>query len=218
MNMLLKLNIFSFMLLIMAISSCKKEGSVQYNVSGKITDADEGYALSGVTVEVEKQVVQNGIYGNTYEAAVSTITDSNGNYSGSWSRENFAALRILTAKSNYIPVERSLNVEQFSDGPVTEDIAMYKEAFASLRFIHANGNASDRLSFTFLNAAFDCNCCSNGWRTWQAGSIDTTITCRVYANRWIKYQVQTLIGFTDSSFVDSIYCDAFVTTSRDIEY
>lgn len=198
--------------------TCKKDTEVNYSIAGKVTDADDGNPLQGVSIQVEKQVVQNGIFGNTYQNAMTTTTDAAGNYSGSWLRENFAALRIVADQSNYIPVEKSLDVESFSNGLVTENIQLYKEAFASLRFYHSNGNSGDRLSFTFLNADYTCNCCSNGWRTWQAGNIDTTITCRVYGNRWLKYQVQTLIGFTDSSYVDSIYCDAFVTTSRYIEY
>jgi hypothetical protein len=209
---------FVLLVILIAVIACKKDGGVNYSIAGQVTDADDGFTLQGVSVVVEKQVVQNGVYGNSYQNAMSTSTDNQGNYSGTWARENFAALRLLAEKSNYINAESSLNVESFSDGTVTENIQLYKEAFASLRFYHMNGSSSDRLSFTFLNANFDCNCCSNGWQTWQAGNIDTTITCRVYGNRWVKYQVQTLIGTADSSYVDSVFCDAFVTTSRDIQY
>jgi hypothetical protein len=209
---------FLYILTLLSVTACKKNDTVEFKLQGKVTDADDGQALEGVSIEVEKQVVQNGIYGNIYQNALSTVTNSSGDFSGSWPRENFAALRILAEKSNYIKAERELEVNAFDDGIVTENIQLYKEAFASLRFLHANGNSADRLSFTFLNANFDCNCCSNGWRTWQAGEIDTTITCRVYGNRWIKYQVQTQLGLTDSTFVDSLFCDAFVTTSRAIEY
>jgi hypothetical protein len=205
----------SFMLF---ISACKKDGAVQFSLQGKVTDADDGNALSGVAIEVEKQVVQNGVFGNTYQNALSTSTDNSGQYQGSWPRENFAALRVLAEKDNYIKAERELDINSFDDGMATENIQLYKEGFVSLRFVHSNGNTGDRLSFTFLNANFDCNCCANGWRTWQAGSIDTTITCRVYGNRWLKYQVQTQIGFNDSIYVDSLFCDAFVTTSRAIQY
>jgi len=199
-------------------AACKKEGGVQFQLNGRVTDADEGNALVDVTVEVEKQVVQNGVYGNTYQNALTTSTDNSGDYSGSWPRENFSALRLLAEKPDYIKAEVALNINSFDDGIETVNIAMYKEAFASLRFVHSAGNASDRLSFTFLNANFNCNCCSNGWRTWQSASIDTTITCRAYGNRWLKYQVQTYIGSNDSSYVDSIFCNAFVTTSRSIQY
>jgi hypothetical protein len=204
--------------LLLVLSACKKDTAVQYSIRGKVTDADNGSALSGVAIEIEKQVVQNGIYGNTYQNALSTSSDANGDFSGSWPRENFAALRLLAEKTNYILAERSLDVDAFSSGNVTENVALYKEAFASLRFYHSGGNANDRLSFTFLNANFKCNCCSNGWRTWQSAAIDTTVTCRVYGNRWLKYQVQTQIGSADTSYVDSLYCNAFVTTTRDIQY
>jgi hypothetical protein len=211
-------NTLLYICMLVISSACKKEGAVQFNLNGRVTDADDGNTLSGVSIEVEKQVVQNGVFGNTYQNALTTNTDNSGNYSGSWPRENFAALRILAEKTNYIKAERELDINAFDDGTVTENIQLYKEAFTSLRFMHSNGNENDRLSFTFINANFNCNCCANGWRTWQSANIDTTITCRVYGNRWLKYQVQTQIGFTDSSYVDSLFCDAFVTTSRVIQY
>jgi len=167
------LRYFILLTLPLVFSACRKDTAVNYSITGRVTDADDGTPLQDVSIQIE-------------------------NY--------------------YIPADKSLDIESFSNGTVTENIQLYKEAFVSLRFYHTNGNSGDRLSFTFSNADFNCNCCSNGWRTWQASNIDTTITCRVYGNRWLKYQVQTLIGFTDSSFVDSVFCDAFVTTSRDIQY
>ncbi|MFN5295936.1 MAG: hypothetical protein ACK5BL_10430 [Flavobacteriales bacterium] len=205
--------------MVLLLASCRKEESASYSISGKVTDADDNTPLTEVQVEVEKQVVQNGIFGNTYQRALITATNNNGEYQGSWPRENFAALRILTELENYIAAEISLDIDAFEGGQtVRQDIALHKEAFASLRFLHNGGNVSDRLSFTFLKANFKCSCFSNGWKTWQSAQIDTTFTCRVYGNRWLKYQVQTQFGFTDSTFVDSIYCVAFDTTSRAIQY
>lgn len=199
--------------------SCKRNTETNYLILGQVTDADDGTALAGVSIEIEKQVVQNGIYGNTYQNALVTSTNSSGAFEGSWLRENFAALRLLATKNNYISIEKSLSVEAFEGGSaVTQNVAMYKEAFSSLRFQHFNGSSNDRLSFTFLNANFDCNCCSNGWKTWQGADIDTTFTCRAYGNRWLRYQVLTQLGSNDSSYVDSIYCEAFTTTSRTIQY
>lgn len=208
-----------FFIMLLAGLSCKKDTTVDYSVRGKITDADEGNSLEGVSVSVEKQSVQNGVYGNTYQNAFTTASASDGSYSGSWPRENFAALRLLARKSGYIQAEIPLNVDEFErNRSITQDVQLYKEAFTTFRFTHSDGVDSDRISFTFLNANFNCNCCSNGWKTWQAANLDTAFTCRIYGNRWLKYQVLTQVGFIDSSYVDSIYCPAFVTTSHDIHY
>ena len=217
MNQLLRITFFLIVFAI--IESCKKDSPVLYGLKGRVTDADEGFGLAGAEIIVEKQVVQNGVYGNTYQTALSTSTNSDGNYEGTWQRENFAALRLTAKKPEYIPVNIMLDIDAFENGSAeTKNVELYKEAFTTFRFIHSAGIDSDRISFTFLNANFNCNCCSNGWKTWQAASIDTSFTCRVYGNRWLKYQVQTQVGFTDSSYVDSIYCPAFVTTPHDIYY
>jgi hypothetical protein len=209
----------SLIVLIAMIGSCRKDTEVFYGLKGRVTDADEGFGLSETEITIEKQVVQNGVYGNTYQKALITTTNSDGMYEGNWQRENFAALRLIAKKTNYITADIELNVDAFENGiSETQNVELYKEAFTTFRFIHSGGVPSDRLSFTFLNANFNCNCCSNGWKTWQAASIDTSFTCRVYGNRWLKYQVQTQIGFSDSSYVDSIYCAAFSTTAHDINY
>ena len=210
---------FVICFLAVALSACKKDTSVNYSISGRVSDADEGTALDGVSILIEKQVVQNGIFGNTYQTALTTMTNADGSYSGSWPRENFAALRLSAKKNQYIPIELALDIDQLeANQATTKEIALYKEAFASMHFLHTSGTANDRLSFTFLNANFNCNCCSNGWKVIEGSAVDTSFTCRVYGNRWLKYQVQTSIGFTDSSYVDSIFCPAFVTTQHDIHY
>lgn len=213
------IRILLVLLLALHTQSCKRNTETNYHIRGQVTDADDGTALAGVSIEIEKQVVQNGIYGNTYQNALVTSTNSSGAFEGSWLRENFAALRLLATKDNYISSEKSLDIDDFEGGSaVIQNVAIYKEAFSSLRFQHFNGSSNDRLSFTFLNAIFDCNCCSNGWKTWQGADIDTTLTCRAYGNRWLKYQVLTQLGSSDTSYVDSIYCEAFTTTSRNIQY
>jgi hypothetical protein len=205
--------------LVLAIYACKKDGAVNYSITGRVSDADEGTSLEGVLITVEKQVVQNGVFGNTFQPALTTTSNADGNYSGSWSRENFAALRLTATKNQYIPSESNLDIDQLeAEQTIQKELTLYKEAFASIRFQHSDGAESDRLSFTFLNANFNCNCCANGWKVIEGPAVDTSFTCRVYGNRWLKYQVLKQIGFSDSSFVDSIYCPAFITTQRTIDY
>jgi hypothetical protein len=209
-------------LLIAAMYGCKKDQNSNFGLKGQVTDGDTGESLADAQIEVEKQVVTSGVFGNVFQHAATTQTDALGNYSCTWPRENFAALRMIAEKNNYISTEKGLDVDAFKKEDfeyITQDVQLYKEAFIQVRLQHSGViNNQDQLDFTFLNANFACNCCSNGWRSFEGGQVDTTFTCRLYGNRWIKYQAQTTIAFVDSIFVDSVYCPAFDTTAILINY
>jgi len=208
-------------LLLGFIIGCKKENAA-YTITGRVVDGDTGASLSNASIEIEKQVITSGVFGQTFLSAMTTTTDASGNFSGTWPRENFAALRLNAERENYINASRDLNVDVFKEHDfqlVTEDVKLFKEAFIQVDLANTGiTTPSDRLAFTFLNAYFDCNCCSNGWRVFAGAVIDTTFTCRIYGNRWIKYQIQSTLASHDSIYVDSIYCPAQNTTVVSIDY
>jgi hypothetical protein len=204
------------------LAGCKKDESKSYALSGRVLDGDSGEGISQVEVTVEKQVIQNGIFGETWLDASSATTSANGAFACEWPRENFAALKVKTEKQNYVGVIKNLDVDAFKtadNNALTTDLLMYREGFITVN-LHNGGQAAeqDRLAFTFLNANFECNCCSNFWRIFEGASVDTAFTCRIYGDRWLKYQVNTTVGFSDSIFVDSVYCPAFATTAVQIDY
>jgi hypothetical protein len=204
------------------LGGCKKEESKPFNIVGRVVDGDSGEGLSQVAVTVEKQVIQSGVFGQTWLNASSTSSASDGGYSCTWPRENFAALRISPEKADYVGAVKNLDVDAFKtaeDFTINRDLVMYKEGFITVTLRNTGQAAEqDRLAFTFLNANFDCNCCSNFWRVYEGATVDTAFTCRIYGNRWLKYQVNSTIAFNDSIVVDSVYCPAFVTTAIEIDY
>jgi hypothetical protein len=207
---------------VLVLNACKKDESSSYSLTGTVRDGDTGEGLSNVSVVVEKQVIQNGVFGQTWLNAVATNTVSDGSFNCTWPRENFAALRVTPEKENYVGGIKNLDVDAFKnaqDFSLSNDLVMFKEGFVSVSLRNTGeAAAQDRLAFTFLNANFDCNCCSNFWRVYEGASVDTTFTCRIYGNRWLKYQVNTTLGFADSIAVDSVYCSAFTTTAVQIDY
>ncbi|MFN5621391.1 MAG: hypothetical protein ACK478_08820 [Flavobacteriales bacterium] len=211
-----------FLCCMLVFHSCKKDESASYGLGGRVVDGDSGEGLSGVEVLIEKQVIQNGVFGQTWSNASTATTASDGAYTCDWPRENFAALRVTPEKQSYVGGVKNLDVDAFKnaeDYSLSKDLVMYKEGFITVNLRNGGqATAQDRLAFTFLNANFDCNCCSNFWRVFDGASVDTTFTCRIYGNRWLKYQINTTIGFADSIAVDSVYCPAFATTAVQIDY
>jgi len=201
------------------ISSCKKEDG-SYILNGKITNGNNGAAISEANVKIQKQTVNGGTFGGAFSTAASATTDGNGIYTLNWARENFSALRVVTEKNQYITRTINLTVDNFSPNEaMTQNIAIYPEAFVSVNIQNTGETAlNDELQFTFTNAFFDCVCCSNGWKTFSGSNLDTVLDCKVYGDRWLKHQRHIITAELDTVISDSIFCPAFQTTQIEIEY
>lgn len=214
----LHLIVFLFSILI-SITSCKKEDG-NYTLTGKITNGNSAEPMSGVNVKIMKQTVSDGTFGGTFSTATSTSTDASGMYELTWARENFSALRVVAEKNQYITRTINLTVDNFSPGEtVNQNITIYPEAFIAVS-IQNTGETSiqDELQFTFTNAFFDCVCCSNGWKTFSGANLDTVFDCKVYGDRWLKYQHHIITTALDTVISDSIFCPAFQTSQIEILY
>lgn len=199
--------------------SCKKDDSKFY-LRGGVYHGDENYAMGDVQLTMYKQVLQNGIFGSSYSAAVSGSSQPNGLYELTWERENFAALKLVAQREQYVTREFVMNVNDFAAGePVMMNVAMYPEAFIHVRILNSGQTAAgDVCNFTFVNAAFECACCSNGWKEFEGAVLDTGFTCRLYGNRWLKFQRNIDTVEADTVIVDSVWCPAFQTTEVLLEH
>jgi len=180
------------------------------------------------SVNLQKKVVGSSTYTAAYEAAANGQTDAAGNYSLTFERQNFAALKLAASYPQFITAEKELNVSSFVVGtPYTQHLQLYPQAYIQLNITNAApSQATDLLKFTFINALlkftfinahFDCFCCSNGFKNYT-GAVDTTVTCKLYGDQWLKYQANFNFGTQDSTVVDSVWCPAFETTQLNIIY
>jgi hypothetical protein len=208
----------SIIVMLLVLGACKKDAMNPFSIKGKVTDARNGSGLAGVTVKVEKQSVQDGVYTNTYQRALTTTTGNDGHFEGSWERETFASLKLLAEKTSYIPIETILTEQEIGSGEINKNITMHPEAFASLRFMHNGTNSNDELLLNYTNTNFDCACCKPGWKTIVGAQVDTTFSCKVYGDHWLVFKVITKINNIDSSYTDSVFCPAFIETRLDVAY
>lgn len=206
-------------LILFLILSCKKEDPT-YRLAGCVINGRTSYPIADANVSVEKQVVSGGAFGATYSQAASAKTDEFGVYQMEWPRENFAALKLIASKSNYITAEKNLTVSQFEGGNlVNENNTIFPEAFITVKIQNTGEtNSQDQINFTFTNAEFDCVCCSNGFKVFQGAEIDTQYTCKLYGDMWLKYQKHIYLAESDTIANDSIWCPAFQTTELLIQY
>lgn len=201
-----------------AFFSCKKKEDV-YLLEGKVTNARTGQAIGSADVEVERTTTSNTIVSGGFSTAATATSSSSGTFKLEWPSERLVEARLKASASNYFTRTVSLRVEDFApEETVIKNIALYPQA--SIR-VHLQNTYSvaggDVLIFSLPNAVFDCNCCSNDEVTY-IGALDSTYTCKVYGDTWIKYRTRVSSISQDSLSVDSIFCPSFQTTDLFVPY
>ena len=201
-----------------AFFSCKKKDDV-YRLEGKVTNARTGQAIGGADVEIERTSTSNTVVSGGFSTAASGTSSSSGTFTLEWPSERLVEARLTATANNYFTRTVSLRVDDFApDETVTKNIAIYPQA--SIR-VHLQNTYSvgggDVLIFSLPNAVFDCNCCSNEEVTY-IGPLDSTYTCKVYGDTWIKYRARVASISQDSLSVDSIFCPSFQTTDLFVPY
>jgi len=186
--------------------SCK-EDSNNFKITGTTKDASSNVSLPYVSVSVEQKALVNGILTNYFQEADGTQSDINGSYTLEWKKENIVEARLMVSREFYYGKEISLSPDQLRNEVALEkDIALWPESNVNVTLV--NGSAASIIQFNWVNANFDCACCSNEVKTFN-NLADTTFQCNVYGGKWLKYNC-VIIGSSGSTFLlDSLYCLPF---------
>ena len=199
-------NIFIALLFSSVLFSCKEESN-NFKISGRIMDASSGIALPYVGVSIEQKALVNGILTNYFLEADATQSDVNGNYSLEWKKENIVEARLVVSREFYYGKEITVSPDQLrNEVAVEKDIALWPQSSVNVTLTNATG--ASVIQFNWVNANFDCACCSNEVKTFTNLS-DTTFQCAVYGGKWIKYNC-VANGSSGSIFLlDSLYAMPF---------
>jgi hypothetical protein len=186
--------------------SCKEESN-NFKISGRTKDASSGIALPYVGVSIEQKALVNGILTNYFIEADATQSDVNGNYSLEWKKENIVEARLVVSREFYFGKEITVSPDQLrNEVEVEKDIALWPESSVNVTLV--NGSGAIVIQFNWVNANFECVCCSNEVKTFT-NLADTTFQCAVYGGKWIKYNC-VANGSSGSSFLlDSLYAMPF---------
>lgn len=197
-------------LIFILLSSCKKP-SDNYSISGKTTDASTGAVLPYVSTVFEQKSLVNGVFTNYFLQAAATTSDINGNYTMEWKKENVTEARLLISREFYYPQEIAISPDNLRNQvSLTENIALWPES--SVLVSLQNSSAASLIQFNWVNANFNCDCCSNAVKTFN-NLTDTVFQCNVYGGRWLKYNCVVHSTSGTSFLLDSLFCQPFQTNN-----
>lgn len=214
----LQLILMVIVLVIMA-PSCRKKDPV-YILEGHVRSHATGQALSGVTVSVEQRTVGGNVFSGAFTQAASGSTISDGTYRLEWPREQLAEVQLLASKASYIPATIALDPEDFlPEEVVYQNVRLQPEAFIEVTLTNTGEAAvEDLIRFRFTQANFDCACCNGNWKELWGADADTTFSCRIYGDIWLKYWAEITAESGNLLIIDSLWCPSFATTPLIIEY
>lgn len=197
-----------FLTIVIHISSCKKNSDNNLVITGKVKSGQSGLVLNGVTVSLEKKSVQGSTYSAVFTSAAATTSGGSGEFELTFPRENFSDLRLVASKAGYLTRYFPISPTSITPGsPYITIIDIFERSEVSLNIRSvAPFDQGDRLNFTFIKTSFDCACCGNGWKIFDATNLDTTLNCLAYGNRWIEYEVQRYGSQSDTIYRDSVFC------------
>lgn len=209
------------LLIVAALSSCNKETDGNLIIQGKVSDSRNGAAVGNVEVTLKQQLLEGGSFNSNYVTAVQGNTASSGNYELEFERENAAGYRVELEKDGYFSKRYDINPDNIKPGnPYTRNGTLTSRATLHLRlFNDVPFNNNDRVRFRHLNANFDdCPCCTNDFIVLEGTDVDSIISCDLHGDFQIKYVWEVTKNDTTITYVDSLFCPAFMETGLEIGY
>jgi hypothetical protein len=203
--------VFVLLITVGIVYSCKK-GKAELTIKGVISDTSFAPPLSGATIKIHQ--IESGI---SDELIGQTTTNSAGEYSFTFNRDQTEYYRITSSKTDYYDLDEFIS---FSDLTIDNDnvynFSTAAKSWVELRFLNSAGQAIDVLKYLKQEGKSGCNNCCPDTQQALSGIIDTTIVYANNGNTLFSYQY-FVIGTADQG-LKSTTTTAFDTTLINLVY
>jgi hypothetical protein len=206
---------------LMAVTSCKKEEeNNKLNIGGRVVDYTTGVGVSGATVKLAQKVLDGGTFSNIFQPVATVSSASNGSYNFAFERNAASEYRIEVEKDSYFGATQFINPDDVTiGGAFTSNLPIAPMAWARWTITNTNPiDNNDYVSFQYLNASFDCECCTLDEVEFTGTSVDETEKCLLIGNYNLKYRYVVYKDTINYSQIDSVICAPFDTTNIVIQY
>lgn len=195
----------------MSTYSCQK-GKAKVTIKGIITDTSFATPLSDATVDLYQ--IESGV---SDELIGQTTTNSNGEYSFTFDRDQTEYYRITSTKTDYYDLNESIS---FSDITINNDnvydFSTAAKSWVKLRFHNPLGQITDVFKYIKQEGKSGCDDCCPETEQVLNGIIDTTI---VYANNGNEiFSYHYFVTGTTNQGLKSTTTVAFDTTLINLTY
>lgn len=164
-------NILFITVLFLAFTACKKK-SLEFEMSGMVSDATFGQKLVGASVTL----LQKPAGGGTMKTVGSTTLGEDGKFHFKFKREQAEKFYIQITKANYFDVYEAIAYNSFStESELVKNFSTTAKSWVKLRFKNVDQTAiSDILKWTKQAGKSDCPTCCENEQHVILGVVDTT--------------------------------------------
>ncbi|MGB1031079.1 MAG: hypothetical protein ACPGWM_00630 [Flavobacteriales bacterium] len=208
-------------LIALGLFACKKENDGQLKIEGKISDSRNGTGVSSARVNLNEQVLDGGSFSSAFTQAGTTTTSGGGTFEVQFDRRNAVTYELEVKKEGFFDKVYTINPENVpTTEAYTKNGILTPIATLQMRLVNTNPlNQYDRIRFRNLNANFeDCECCDNEFVVLDGTNVDSVFQCNLHGDYLIKYVWEVTKNDTTSTYIDSLYCPAFMTSELEITY
>ena len=199
---------------------CRSDCANTYIIEGTVVEKATGLPCVDFDVEMEEQVLENGVLNGFFETAGTTTTDDAGFFTISFPRKSALEYRLRVNEEGWFGISQDINPDDFSpDMPVHIDLESVPSAEISVHIANqAPATELDKIRFRFTENFNEYTTCGTEWMVFEGPFIDTLFNCILPGNEWMPYLYIDQSGEEDLAVADSIFCTAFETTTMEITY
>jgi len=204
-------------LILLIVSSCTKD-QIQYKLIGTFKNEITNSNISQVKLKFYQTEVNSNVLNPNFVYLGTTTTNSNGEYSFSFDRQNIDKFKITIEHPEFYENEIVYSSAVLSSE--NENVFNYElesKSWIKIRLKNNFAQEGEILNFHKYNVKEGCEtCCVSGNLAVPYTIPDTTFVCAVVGDVYFKYTY----GVTpqNSSTTDSVLCTQFDTTSIFIQY
>jgi hypothetical protein len=201
----------TFILLASLSGCCRENCANTYIIQGTVSRALDGTPSVGFAVELEEQVLENGVLNGFFTTAATTTTDASGYYYMEFQRKNALAYRLNVEYDGWFPIEVDVHPENFTpDVPHDVDLVTTPIAELEIHVINAPPSVdTDKMRVRLLKSFTEFSNCHTEWVVMNGEVVDTTWGCVLPGNTWMPYL--SIDQSEDDEIVntDSVFCVEF---------
>lgn len=208
--------LFTFLFII----GCNKNERI-ITVQGNINDPTFNSAGSNVTVILKAAKIESGVYNSNYVQIATSKSDANGNFSFEIPVEKVSGYRIILEKENYFDIEEDITTEIFEkEETYNADYKIFPIGTIRLEIKNTSPQSmDDEIKYKFDNIDQSCKtCCNNNVSTGSGPDFSIISECNARGNKMLKLTWVITKNGNQNIHSDSVWLEAFKTTTYKINY
>ena len=128
---------FSFLIVISIFSGCCREDCANtYIIEGVVSEQSTNLPCIGFEIELQEQILENGVLNGFFETAGETTTDESGFFSISFPRKNALEYKLEVTSDGWFAIVENIDPEVFTpDIPIHLDLEATPKAQLKIKII-----------------------------------------------------------------------------------